>query len=260
MLVQEVAVGGEGGGIAFAELPPGGVGRERRIADGTGHVLGRGELVGIEQLSQLRHAVDRGGLPPQRHGKASSWRPIEKQGDCAEATAGRRWQRRLSGETPNSMVRVRQQGPIVGRTRAMFDGSIVALVTPFRNGGIDERAFQDLVEWHVREGTDGLVPVGTTGESPTLSHAEHERVVELCVEASGRRLPVIAGTGSNSTEEAISLTRHAKEVERRRRLDRDALLQQADAGGSLSSITGPSTTRSSCRSSSTTSPAARSST
>ncbi len=94
----------------------------------------------------------------------------------------------------------------------MFDGSIVALVTPFRNGGIDERAFQDLVEWHVREGTDGLVPVGTTGESPTLSHAEHERVVELCVEASGRRLPVIAGTGSNSTEEAISLTRHAKEA------------------------------------------------
>ena len=65
----------------------------------------------------------------------------------------------------------------------MFEGSIVALVTPFRNGSVDERAFQDLVEWHVGEGTDGLVPVGTTGESPTLSHAEHERVVELCVEA-----------------------------------------------------------------------------
>jgi 4-hydroxy-tetrahydrodipicolinate synthase len=92
----------------------------------------------------------------------------------------------------------------------MFHGSIVALVTPFRNGAIDERAFQGLVEWHVREGTHGFVPVGTTGESPTLSHEEHRRVVELCVEAAGRRRPVIAGTGSNSTDEAISLTRHAK--------------------------------------------------
>jgi 4-hydroxy-tetrahydrodipicolinate synthase len=92
----------------------------------------------------------------------------------------------------------------------MFHGSIVALVTPFRNGTLDEQAFQSLVEWHLREGTRGFVPVGTTGESPTLSHPEHERVVELCVEAAGRRVPVIAGTGSNSTEEAISLTRHAK--------------------------------------------------
>jgi 4-hydroxy-tetrahydrodipicolinate synthase len=94
----------------------------------------------------------------------------------------------------------------------MFHGSIVALVTPFRNGAIDERAFQDLVAWHLREGTHGFVPVGTTGESPTLSHEEHRRVVELCVEAAGRRRPVIAGTGSNSTDEAISLTRHAKEA------------------------------------------------
>ncbi len=94
----------------------------------------------------------------------------------------------------------------------MFHGSIVALVTPFRNGVIDERAFQDLVAWHLREGTHGFVPVGTTGESPTLSHEEHRRVVELCVEAAGRRRPVIAGTGSNSTDEAISLTRHAKEA------------------------------------------------
>ncbi len=94
----------------------------------------------------------------------------------------------------------------------MFRGSIVALVTPFRNGVIDERAFQDLIEWHLQEGTDGFVPVGTTGESPTLSHPEHERVIELCVEAVARRAPVIAGTGSNSTEEAISLTRHAKRV------------------------------------------------
>lgn len=91
----------------------------------------------------------------------------------------------------------------------MFHGSIVALVTPFRNGQIDERAFQDLVAWHVAQGTHGFVPVGTTGESPTLSHAEHERVVELCIEAVARRRPVIAGTGSNATAEAISLTRHA---------------------------------------------------
>jgi 4-hydroxy-tetrahydrodipicolinate synthase len=92
----------------------------------------------------------------------------------------------------------------------MFRGSIVALVTPFRNGSIDEHALQALVEWHVAQGTHGLVPVGTTGESPTLSHAEHERVVEVVIEAGAGRLPVIAGTGSNSTEEAISLTRHAK--------------------------------------------------
>lgn len=92
----------------------------------------------------------------------------------------------------------------------MFRGSIVALVTPFRQGTLDERAFQNLIEWHLEEGTQGFVPVGTTGESPTLSHPEHERVIELCVEAVGRRAPVIAGTGSNSTEEAISLTRHAK--------------------------------------------------
>jgi 4-hydroxy-tetrahydrodipicolinate synthase len=94
----------------------------------------------------------------------------------------------------------------------MFHGSIVALVTPFRNGRIDERAFQDLIAWHVAQGTHGFVPVGTTGESPTLSHAEHERVVELCVEAVARRRPVIAGTGSNATAEAISLTRHAARV------------------------------------------------
>src|SRR5918995_1242442 len=93
---------------------------------------------------------------------------------------------------------------------AMFRGSIVALVTPFRNGAIDEDALQALVEWHVAQGTHGLVPVGTTGESPTLSHAEHERVVEVVIEAAAGRLPVIAGTGSNSTEEAISLTRHAR--------------------------------------------------
>ncbi len=94
----------------------------------------------------------------------------------------------------------------------MFKGSLVALITPFRDGKVDERAFQDLVEWHVREGTHGLVPCGTTGESPTLSHDEHKRVVELCVEAAARRIPVIAGSGSNSTDEAIDLTRHARDA------------------------------------------------
>jgi 4-hydroxy-tetrahydrodipicolinate synthase len=95
----------------------------------------------------------------------------------------------------------------------MFKGSLVALITPMRTDGtMDEKAFQDLVEWQIVEGTEGLIPVGTTGESPTLTHAEHMRVVELCVEAAAGRVPVIAGTGSNSTREAIELTRHAKEA------------------------------------------------
>jgi hypothetical protein len=92
----------------------------------------------------------------------------------------------------------------------MFKGSLVALITPFRNGGVDEKAFQDFVEWQISQGTHGLLPCGTTGESPTLSHAEHERVTEICVEVTNGRVPVLAGSGSNSTAEAISLTRHAK--------------------------------------------------
>jgi 4-hydroxy-tetrahydrodipicolinate synthase len=91
-------------------------------------------------------------------------------------------------------------------------GSITALITPFNNGEIDETAFRRLVEWQIAEGTHGLVPCGTTGESPTLSHTEHMRVVEVCVEAAGGRVPVIAGAGSNSTREAIELTRHAKSI------------------------------------------------
>jgi 4-hydroxy-tetrahydrodipicolinate synthase len=91
-------------------------------------------------------------------------------------------------------------------------GSITALITPFKNGELDEKAFKRLVDWQIAEGTHGLVPVGTTGESPTLSHKEHMRVVELCVETARGRVPVIAGAGSNSTREAIELTRHAKEV------------------------------------------------
>jgi 4-hydroxy-tetrahydrodipicolinate synthase len=92
----------------------------------------------------------------------------------------------------------------------MFRGSLTALITPFRNGEVDEGAFQRFVDWQIKEGTDAVVPCGTTGESPTLSHAEHMRVVELCIEAAAGRVPVIAGTGSNSTAEAIHLTRHAK--------------------------------------------------
>jgi 4-hydroxy-tetrahydrodipicolinate synthase len=94
----------------------------------------------------------------------------------------------------------------------MFKGSIVALITPFKDGKVDEKAFQAFVEWQIAQGTQGLVPCGTTGESPTLSHEEHMRVVELCVNAAAGRVPVIAGTGSNSTAEAVALTRHAKEA------------------------------------------------
>ncbi|MCI0752849.1 4-hydroxy-tetrahydrodipicolinate synthase [Teichococcus vastitatis] len=95
----------------------------------------------------------------------------------------------------------------------MFKGSLVALITPMAaDGRLDEKNFSELVSWQIAEGTQGLIPVGTTGESPTLSHAEHHRVVELCVDAAGGRVPVIAGTGSNSTAEAIELTRHAKEA------------------------------------------------
>jgi 4-hydroxy-tetrahydrodipicolinate synthase len=94
----------------------------------------------------------------------------------------------------------------------MFKGSLVALITPFRDGAIDEKAFQDFVEWQIGQGTQGLVPCGTTGESPTLSHSEHNRVVELCVEAAAGRVPVVAGTGSNCTAEAVAFMRHAKEA------------------------------------------------
>lgn len=94
----------------------------------------------------------------------------------------------------------------------MFKGSITALITPFLDGKVNEKAFQDLVAWQIAEGTHGVVPCGTTGESPTLSHDEHHRVVELCLEVAKGKVPVIAGTGSNSTDEAIALTRHAKKA------------------------------------------------
>lgn len=92
----------------------------------------------------------------------------------------------------------------------MLRGSLTALVTPMRNGAIDEKAFSALVDWQIREGTHGLVPVGTTGESPTLSHAEHKRIVEICIAVAAGRVPVVAGAGSNSTAEAIDLARHAE--------------------------------------------------
>ncbi len=94
----------------------------------------------------------------------------------------------------------------------MFSGSIPALVTPFRDGALDLPALEALVDWQIAEGSHGLVPVGTTGESPTLSHAEHETVIEVVVRAAGGRVPVIAGAGSNSTEEGIRLIRHAEKV------------------------------------------------
>jgi 4-hydroxy-tetrahydrodipicolinate synthase len=94
----------------------------------------------------------------------------------------------------------------------MFRGSFTALITPFKGGQVDWKAFEQLVEWQIAQGTHGLVPVGTTGESPTLSHEEHKQVVEVCVATARKRVPVVAGAGSNSTDEAIDLTRHAKKV------------------------------------------------
>jgi len=94
----------------------------------------------------------------------------------------------------------------------MFKGSNVALVTPFKNNELDEETYIKLINFHLENGTNGLVPAGTTGESPTLSHSEHEKVIELCIKESKGKIPVIAGTGSNSTEEAISLTKHAEKA------------------------------------------------
>jgi 4-hydroxy-tetrahydrodipicolinate synthase len=96
--------------------------------------------------------------------------------------------------------------------KASFKGSFTALVTPFKNGSLDESAFRGLVDWQIAEGTNGLVPVGTTGESPTLSHREHMQAVEWCVHQTKGRVPVIAGSGSNSTAEAIELSRHAEKA------------------------------------------------
>jgi len=96
--------------------------------------------------------------------------------------------------------------------KTSFRGSFTALVTPFKNGSVDEKAFRELVDWQIAEGTKGLVPVGTTGESPTLSHEEHRSVVEWCVDQARGRVPVVAGAGSNSTKEAIDLAQHAEKA------------------------------------------------
>src|SRR5579864_4852840 len=110
----------------------------------------------------------------------------------------------------------RFQAARVGRSsmpaKTNFRGSFTALVTPFKNGSLDEAAFRSLVGWQIAEGTHGLVPVGTTGESPTLSHDEHKRVVEWCIDEAAGRVPVIAGAGSNSTKEAIELAEHAEKA------------------------------------------------
>jgi 4-hydroxy-tetrahydrodipicolinate synthase len=96
--------------------------------------------------------------------------------------------------------------------KTKFRGSFTALVTPFKTGSLDEKAFRDLVDWQIAEGTSGLVPVGTTGESPTLSHDEHKQVVEWSVDQAGGRVPVVAGAGSNSTAEAIDFSKHAEKA------------------------------------------------
>src|ERR1700736_5379268 len=108
-----------------------------------------------------------------------------------------------------SVEPVRGHGIMTVKTS--FRGSFTALVTPFSNGSVDEQAFRGMIDWQIAEGTDGLVPVGTTGESPTLSHDEHRQVVEWCVDQVKGRVPVIAGAGSNCTSEAIELARHAQE-------------------------------------------------
>ena len=124
------------------------------------------------------------------------------------------------------------------KKRAKFHGSMPALVTPFKDGEIDEPAFRALIDWQITSGSHGLVPVGTTGESPTLSHDEHRRVVDICIDEARGRVPVIAGAGSNNTVEAVALATPRRAGRRRRRPGRDPLLQQADAGRALPALQG----------------------
>ena len=112
----------------------------------------------------------------------------------------------------------------------MFYGSITALITPFRDGAVDKKAFANIIEWQIEQGTNGLVPVGTTGESPTVSHEEHRDIVSLCVEVAAGRVPVIAGAGSNATAEAVELAKFAQRSWRRRHSHRLPLLQQTKPG------------------------------
>lgn len=117
--------------------------------------------------------------------------------------------RRISPSVEGVVVSEVDKAPI---KRQIFSGCFTALITPLRGGKVDEKAFQALVDWQVKEGINGLVPCGTTGESPTLSHREHMWVTELCIEVGARRVPVIAGIGSNSTEETIDFSRHAEKA------------------------------------------------
>src|SRR3569833_352337 len=103
-------------------------------------------------------------------------------------------------------------GPLHSEGRLMLRGSLTALITPLTDGAVDEKAFTALVDWQINEGTHGLVPVGTTGESPTVTHEEHHRIIEICVETAAGRVPVVAGAGANSTAEAVELPRFAEKV------------------------------------------------
>ena len=118
----------------------------------------------------------------------------------------------------------------------MFKGSNVALITPFKNNELDVEAYIKLIHFQISNGTNGLVPAGTTGESPTLSHDEHQKVIDLCVKESNGKTIVIAGTGSNSTKEAISLTTHAEKAGADAALSSNSILQQTNSRGFISTL------------------------
>ena len=143
--------------------------------------------------------------------------------------------------------------------RAKFHGSMTALVTPFKDGKIDERAYRALIDWQNTSGSRGLVPVGTTGESPTLTHQEHRRAVDICIDEARGRVPVIAGAGSNNTGEAIELAPTPSEAARTPFWS-SRPIKTSRRGKASTSTSRPSTTQSAFRSSSTTSPRAASST
>src|SRR3984885_14791683 len=117
-----------------------------------------------------------------------------------------------AGVSRSPRFREQHSGENIMAAKTNFRGSFTALVTPFKNGAVDEKAFRALVDWQIAEGTNGLVPVGTTGESPTLWHQEHKLVVEWCVDQARGRVPIVAGAGSNSTKEAIDLAQHAEKA------------------------------------------------
>ena len=118
----------------------------------------------------------------------------------------------------------------------MFKGAFTAIVTPFKNGQFDEAAYRELIEFQIKGGIHGIVPCGTTGESPTLSHAEHKRVVETCIDQVKKRVVVIAGSGSNNTAEALELTKHAQAAGADCGPDDHSLLQQTHPGRALSAL------------------------